>query len=206
MVTRTGKDIFILASISAALDEGGTIFKVYFLGQDISESKQLEATAQRQAEELEQALLEARVEQEIAKDREGEVAALLEALDQICLVTLISTDKTITYINNKNVEVLGDSKESIEGRNHSDLDQLARENPDDYNSMWNNLLQGNMQRREFTLDVQGKKVWIMENYIPVHDTEGNINKIINIGIDITEFKDFEQELMQQIIDQRKATK
>ncbi len=166
----------------------------------------MEATAQRQAEELEQALLEAQVEQEIAKDREGEVAALLEALDQICLVTLISTDKTITYINNKNVEVLGDSKESIEGRNHSELDQLARENPDDYNAMWNNLLQGNMQRREFTLDVQGKKVWIMENYIPVHETEGNINKIINIGIDITEFKDFEQELMQQIIDQRKATK
>lgn len=206
MVTRTGKDIYILASISAALDESGAIFKVYFLGQDISESKQLEATAQRQAEELEQALLEAQVEQEIAKEREGEMTALLEALDQICLVTLISTDKTIIYINNKNVEVLGDSRESIEGRNHSDLDQIARDNPEEYNTMWNNLLQGKMQRREFTLEVQGKKVWIMENYIPVHDTDGNINKIINIGIDITEFKDFEQELMQQIINLRKATK
>jgi len=206
MVTRTGKDIYILASISAAFDEGGSIFKVYFLGQDISESKLLEATAQRQAEQLEQALLEAQVEQEIAKEREEEMSALLEALDQICLVTLISTDKTITFINNKNVEVLGDSRESIEGRNHSELDQIARDNPEEYNAMWNNLLQGKMQRREFTLEVQGKKVWIMENYIPVHDADGNINKIINIGIDITEFKDFEQELMQQIINLRKATK
>jgi len=63
-VNQNGTEFYILASISPALDEMGSIYKIYLLGQDVTDSKLLEIRAHKQAEEIEQSLLEIRVEQD----------------------------------------------------------------------------------------------------------------------------------------------
>lgn len=195
---RNDDELYILCSLTPALEENGDIYKIFLLGQDVTESKNIEIMAQQQAEEIEQNLIELQTEQDLSKQREDEMSALLQALDTTCLVTEISVDGRITYINQKNVEVLGDKKEDIEGRIHSEIDFEARTNPKKYQKFWNDLLEGKAQRREFSLKVKGKTIWISEHYTPILDETGNVVKIINIGIDVSEGKEIEKKLQEQI--------
>ncbi|HOP04274.1 MAG TPA: PAS domain-containing protein [Tenuifilaceae bacterium] len=197
-VNHSEEELYVLASISPAFDESGRIFKIFFLGQDVSESKKIELKAQAQAEEIEKSLMELEMEQELSKQREEEMDALLQALDTTCLVTQFEPDGRITYINNKNVETLGDPKSKIEGKLHSELDFQAKNNPQEYKQFWEDLLLGIQKTREFSLNVSGKNIWISEHYTPIKNTEGKVIKIINIGIDISASKDTEKKLRETV--------
>lgn len=195
---RGSQELYVLCSITSAFNEHKEIYKVFLLGQDVTESKQIELKAQQQAEEIELSLIELQTEQELASQRQAEMEALLNALDTTCLVSEFDSNGKILFINNKNVEVLGDSKEEIEGKLHSDLDYEAKAHPEEFKLLWDNLLSGKPQTREFSLNVKGKNVWISEHFTPIKDERGNIVKIINIGIDITEGKEAEIRLKKQI--------
>jgi methyl-accepting chemotaxis protein len=199
-VNRLEEELFILCSITPSFDENGSLFKIFLLGQDVTQSKQLELKAQKQAEEIEQNLLEVKMEQEISQQKEEEMKALLQALDKTCLVTEIDVDGKITYINNKNVDTLGDSKEMLEGKYHHEIDFQAKNQPEHYRNLWNNIMDGLPQRREFSLFVKGKTVWISEFYTPIINENGKVSKVINIGIDITESKETEIRLQKIIKD------
>lgn len=193
-VNRSGSEMYIIASISPALDEIGSIYKIYLLGQDVTESKIIELRAHKQAEEIEQSLLEIRVEQELNEQREQEMKALLLALDHTCLVTELDPDGLITYINNKNTETLGGKKEEIEGKLISELDFVAKNKPKEFKKFWDNLSKGIKQNREFSLTIDGNEVWISENYTPIMNEHNQVTKIINIGFDISEIKRKEKEM------------
>ncbi len=197
-ITSNGQELFLLASITPALDDMGSIYKIFFLGQDVTENKQLELRAQKQAEEIEQNLLEIRVEQELSAQREEEMKALLKALDDICIISEMDPSGQITYINSKNVEVFGDRKEDIEGRFHREIDHVAKTRPNDYNAFWNELLKGKKQIREFSIAAKGREVCLSEHYTPVVNDQGQVVKIINIGFDISESKQREQEMFRLI--------
>ena len=197
-LNRTNDELYVLCSITSTLNEQGEIYKVFLLGQNVTESKQIELKAQQQAEEIELSLVELQAEQEIASQRQSEMQALLDALDTTCLVTEFDVDGKILFINNKNVETLGDSKEEIEGKLHADIDYEAKVHPERYKILWDNILEGKTQTREFSLNVKGRNVWISEHYTPIKDEKGKIVKIINIGIDITERKEAEARLKKQI--------
>lgn len=199
-VNRGGNELYIISSISPALDEIGSIYKIYLLGQDVTESKLLEIRAQKQAEEIEQSLLEIRVEQELNEQREEEMKALLLALDHTCLVTELDPAGLITYINNKNTEVLGGKKEEIEGKLISDLDFVAKNRPKEFKKFWDNLSKGIKQNREFSLNIDGKEIWISEVYTPIMNEHNQVTKIINIGFDISEIKRKEKEMAALILE------
>jgi methyl-accepting chemotaxis protein len=195
---RDNEEIYILLSITPAFDENGDIFKIFLLGQDVSEAKQIEMRAQEQAEEIELSLMELRTEQELAQERDEEIKGLLLALDNTCLVTEFDCEGKILFINNKNVEILGGSKEQIEGKYHSEIDYFAKNQPEKYKKFWDAICSGQAQQREFSLNVKGGDVWISEHYTPIMDNKGEIVKIINIGIDISAGKNEEIRLRKQI--------
>jgi methyl-accepting chemotaxis protein len=193
-VNKNGIDLYIVVNISPALDDSGSIFKIYLLGQDVTESKLIELRAQSQAVELEESLLEIRVEQELNEQREDEMKALLQALDHTCLVSELEPSGLITYINNKNTEVLGGKKEEIEGKFIADIDYLAKNKPEEFKKFWDNLSSGKKQSREFSLTIDDKEVWISEAYTPIINEHNQITKIINIGFNISEIKQKEKEM------------
>ncbi|MFO8023021.1 MAG: PAS domain S-box protein, partial [Perlabentimonas sp.] len=192
------EEFYTLASITPAFDQNNELYKIFYLGQDITDTKKIELKAKQQAEEIEQNLIKLQEEQEITKQQEEDISALLQALDNTCLVTEISPEGEILFINNKNVETLGDSKDKIEGKFHYELDFEAKTKPEKYRKFWSNILEGNTEKRDFSLNVNGKNVWISEQYTPVRDKSGKITKIITIGIDITEGKEKELLLQKQI--------
>jgi len=193
-VDKNSNELYILASISPAFDEFGSIFKIYFLGQDVTESKLLEIRAQKQAEEIEQTLLEIQVEQELNLQRDDEMKALLQALDHTCLITELDPAGVITYINNKNIQVLGGIKEEIEGQLIAEVDFVAKNNPKEFKKFWDNLSKGKKQNREFSLTLKGKEITISEVYTPIINDHNQVTKIINIGFDISEIKRKEKEM------------
>ncbi|MDD4385272.1 MAG: PAS domain S-box protein [Bacteroidales bacterium] len=196
--TRDNEERFVLCSITPSFEETGEIYKIFLLGQDVTESKRIEIKAQEQAEEIEQILVEMQAEQEVSEQRQEKMDELLQALDKTCLITEIDPSGTINFINNRNTEVLGDEKDNIEGRLHSELDSEAKTNPDAYRKFWNDLLSGLPQKRNFSLKVKGSDVWISEHYTPIINDQGEVVKIINIGIDISDSKLIERKLQKQI--------
>lgn len=205
IVGNNSVDKYIMTSISPGIDDMGMIMKIFLIGQDITETKKLELMAQKQAEEIEQNMIELKMEQELSAQREKDMETLLKALDQNCLVTVLQPDGLITYINNKNVEILGDAKESIEGKYLQDLDFTAKNKPKEFKAFWDNLHKGIKQTREFSLNVQGRETWVKENFTPVMDEFGQLFRIINIGFDITDNKQKEAE-MSSLISQLKDLK
>lgn len=198
IITRDNLDLYLHINVSPTFDDLGGIYKIILIGQDITESKFLEIKAQKQADEIEANLAELQAEQKVARMKENDIKGLLQALDTTCLITEIDLSGRITYINNKNVETLGDPKDKIEGKYHRDLDGLAKKSPKDYEAFWNSLLSGISQNRVFSLTVNGLEKWISEHYTPVTDDNGNVTKVINIGFDITDSKEKEKE-MQRLI-------
>ncbi|MGD9977514.1 MAG: PAS domain-containing protein [Bacteroidales bacterium] len=199
------RDIYVMTTISPGMDATGQIIKIFLVGQDVTETKKLELMAQKQAEEIEQNLMQLKTEHERSVRREKDIETLLKALDQNCLVTTIEPSGLITYINNKNVEILGDAKEKIEGKYLQDIDFEAKHKPKEFKIFWENLQKGVKQQREFSLMVNQKEVWILENYTPVMDESGELFRVINVGFDITENKVREAE-MTQLIEQFKKLK
>lgn len=199
------RDIYVMTTISPGMDATGQIIKIFLVGQDVTETKKLELMAQKQAEEIEQNLMQLKTEHERSVRREKDIETLLKALDQNCLITTIEPSGLITYINNKNVEILGDTKEKIEGKYLQDIDFEAKHKPKEFKIFWENLQKGVRQQREFSLMVNQKEVWILENYTPVMDESGELFRVINVGFDITENKVREAE-MTQLIEQFKKLK
>lgn len=188
------KDIFMQTTISPGIDELGCIIKIFLIGKDITASKSLEIQAQKQAEEIAKNLETIKTAHQQEAEQKQDKQELLSALDQYCLITVIDPSGLILYINNKNVETLGDAKAEIEGKYLQDIDYTAKNQPDKFNLMWNNILSGKSQQRDFSLNVNNKTVWIRENFTPIFDSNGSLAKIFNIGIDITQAKEQELEL------------
>lgn len=189
------KDIYLQATISPEVDEMGSILKIILLGNDITSTKNLELKAQKQAEEIDNNLKKINAAHELEAEQKKEKLELLMALDQYCLITIIEPSGLITFINNKNVETLGDAKEKIEGKYLQDIDFSAKHQPEKFLEMWNNLLQGKIQQRDFSLNVNNKEVWIHENFTPIMGKNGKPTKFINIGFDITTAKELETKLL-----------
>lgn len=202
LVGNNGRERFLLASLTPGFDPMGLLIKILLVGHDITESKKLELMTQQQAKEIEKNIKRIQEEQELSSLRQREMETLLKALDQNCLVSIIEPDGLITYINNKNVEVLGDKKEDIENHYLQDIDSTAKNKPKEFERFWKSLHKGIKQTREFSLDVKGETHWVLENYTPIMDESGTLYKIINIGLDITENKRKEMEL-NAVIEQLK---
>ncbi|BDX37854.1 hypothetical protein CYCD_12090 [Tenuifilaceae bacterium CYCD] len=205
VVGNNSVDKYIMTSISPGVDDMGIIIKIFLVCQDITENKKLELRAQKQAEEIEQNILELQMEQEVSAQRQKDMETLLKALDQNCLVTVLEPDGLITYINNKNVEILGDAKEDIEGKHLQDIDYSAKNRPKEFKEFWDNIHRGIKQSRVFSLNKMDKEIWIQENYTPVMGEKGELYRIINIGFDITDNKHKEAEL-EKLINQLKDLK
>lgn len=204
-LTPEGDDRYLMLSFSPAFDEIGSLMKVLVLGQDVTETKLLEQRAKRQAEEIEKNIEKIEQEQEVAKVRQKEINAMLLALNQNVIVSEMTGEGKITFINQRNVDILGDTPDKIVGKFHRELDFTAQNDPAKYKIFWDNLMNGVSQERIFSLQVGGETKWIREQYTPVPDENGSIFKIITLGFDITAEKVNEKEA-ERLREELKAKK
>ncbi len=162
---------------------------------------QLLDRSQKQAEELEQQeeemrqnMEEMQATQEEATKREMEFVTLIDTFTQILMVAEYDFNGKLTDINDNYLDILNLPKGQLLGKKHkSDLFMDDAEQTK-HNQLWTDLKNG-MVKESVEYYKSGKSdFWIQESYLPVKSAHGIVQKILCIGIDITEQRKTESEI------------
>lgn len=109
---------------------------------------------------------------------------LLEAISQSNAIIEFAKDGTILNLNTRFAEMMGYSVEELIGQNHSVF--LAEPQRDEYDLVWQKLAFGEPYAGKFKRKSKdGSAIWIQASYSPVINLNGEITKITNISVDIT---------------------
>jgi methyl-accepting chemotaxis protein len=165
------------------------------------QTKELLAQYQVQSDELriregmmQENLQELQKLQEEAVTREKETEGIIEALANIGSIVWYDTQGNITNIKDSSLKLAGLTEKDVIGKNQSEYAMEAIEDPKAFKAFWDDLRRGQPRRRLFKTETKTGYLYISELYTPIYDKSGKIEKIINIGFNITEQKLLEEEI------------
>ncbi|RLD63557.1 MAG: hypothetical protein DRJ01_03425 [Bacteroidetes bacterium] len=161
----------------------------FLLKQSQQQGEELAA----QEEEMRQNLEELQATQEDAARREAELNGLWNALNINSSIVVFDMSGNIIDINDKNLEIVGATREQMLGKNLASFASEAKEDPVAYKKFWEDLKLGKSRTRVFKEISKGKEIWVSETYTPILDNSGKPIKVLNIGTDITKSKKNEIE-------------
>jgi methyl-accepting chemotaxis protein len=150
----------------------------------LEESKLKSEELAAQEEEMRQNMEELQTTQEESARRELEMNGILDALDSSYIVLELNLDGSIISINENAKNLLGNSSNAVEGQNIRTL--LKQDEIDEFEVMWNTILEGESTSRQRKIKRGGKEFIISESYTPVYNEMDEIYKILNIGVEIVE--------------------
>ncbi|MCU0444147.1 MAG: GAF domain-containing protein [Microscillaceae bacterium] len=88
--------------------------------------------------------------------------------------------------------------DEIRGKNHRIFVSPKKAQSTDYQQLWQELRQGNIQSGEFErINQLGDLVWISGSYVPVVGKNGEVEKIIELALDITQNRKMTEDLKAQ---------
>ncbi len=115
-------------------------------------------------------------------DYQGKVAAI----DRAQAVIEFDLQGNILAANRNALDMLGYRLEEVAGAHHRifcDPDYAASP---EYRAFWQSLRRGEFQSGEFgRVGKSGRRVWVLANYNPIFDAEGNPCKVVKFATDVT---------------------
>lgn len=158
-ITKTGREIWILASYNPILDSNGRPFKVVKIATDV--------TAQKLS----------------AADDSAQIVAIQKAL----AVIEFKMDGTIMKANQNFLDAMGYRLDEIVGRHHRMCIDPAERNSPEFAQFWADLNKGIYQASEYKRIGQGgREIWIQASYNPVFDLNGRPYKVVKYATNITQ--------------------
>lgn len=114
----------------------------------------------------------------------------LNAIDRSNTVLEIDLDGKVLAANKNLLVALGYKSEAeLKGKNLQDLLAKDKEQIGSISEMWSQCRQGHFYAGDFKLiGRQGEVVWISGSYNPIMNYDGNVNRIIQYGMDTTQRK------------------
>ena len=157
--------------------------------------------SQAQAEELkrqEAVMLENMKQLEAAQaesgKKESEIAGILNAINQSTLVAELGLNGRYTSINDRFLMILESHREQVLGKLHSEFAQVDPY-ADEYKEFWSSLREGKSRSNTESYKLfSGKEIWLQQTFTPIINNEGNVYKILNIAVDITETRALQERL------------
>lgn len=146
--------------------------------------------------EMRKNLQEMRRLKEETESKDSEMRGLFRAVDATSLVTQYDKDGTIIRVNSRVIDLMQISEEEIVGKNHADISSFKPDNKD-YRKFWEDLRHGQTRSLVESIQTRQKTIWLSETFSPITDDHGNVQKIINIGMDISSTKVLERQLRLQ---------
>ena len=146
--------------------------------------------------EMRRNLQEMRRLKEEAETKDSEMRGLVRAVDSTSLVTQYAKDGTILHVNARMLDLLQATEDDLVGRNHADISSF-KPNDKNYRKFWEDLRHGQTRSLVESINTKAKTIWISETFSPITDDKGNVLKIINIGMDISDTKVMERQLRLQ---------
>jgi len=158
-----------------------------------------------QEKEMRKNLNELQTIQNESNIRSLEMQGVIAAINSISIVIEYSPQKEVIDVNEKFEEKFFISAESAKGRKHSDFSSMKADS-EDYFQLWNDLLAGKSKTLLERIQTSKSELWLSQTFTPIKDLEGNITKILNIALDITETKMLERQLRRQVKEMREQDK
>ncbi|NLD14922.1 MAG: PAS domain S-box protein [Gammaproteobacteria bacterium] len=108
-------------------------------------------------------------------------------VNESLLVVEYSTDGKILYANDAFLALTGYAHAELQGRPHTVLCTAEYARSADYQRFWQQLAEGNVVRdRCLRLARDGREIWLRASYAPVLDDRGQVERIMQLALDITE--------------------
>ena len=158
-VTKSGKDVWILASYNPIFDAEGKPVKVVKFATDITEQKKLSAESRGKLEAL------GRSQAVIEFDMRGHVLS----------------------VNHNFLRTMGYTEDEVVGAHHSLFCDENLVKSAQYRNFWAALGQGEFQSGLFKR--RGKHdadIWILATYNPILDIDGKAYKVVKFAMDVTD--------------------
>jgi PAS domain S-box-containing protein len=157
--------------------------------------------SQAQAEALklqENAMLESlnKLEETQAESRkkESEISGILNAINQSTLVAELGLNGRFTSINDRFLLALESHREQVLGKLYTEFAQVDPYS-DEYKTFWASLKEGkSISNVEIFKLFSGKQVWVQQTFTPIINSDGNVYKILDIAMDITETRILQEKL------------
>jgi len=184
----TKKEIWLFNQYNPIIDDKGQVSKILYLAIDITEQKQTEEQVQKLLKD--------------AKEKEIEISSLISGVDQ----TLMRAEYTISgkFIdaNDIHVHTLGYDIEKMRGQNIQEF--VPEEEKEQFKKIWNNVKRGGLE--QITVKRKNKEtnedIWLLNQYTPINNEEGDIVKVLYLAIDISEQKRAEERAKQLLYSSR----
>ena len=161
----TGEEIWLLNQYVPVKSPKGQVVRVIYLAIDITEYQKVYQEAVQLKEEME---------------------AIQVAIDSTMLKAEYTPDGILLDANERHQRVLGYKLEDMKGK--SIFEFVPEEEREEFEKVWNEVREGKAKqivvRRENM--ATGEDIWLINQYSPVFDKNGNIRKILYLAIDITD--------------------
>jgi PAS domain S-box-containing protein len=146
-------------------------------------------------EELKQNLEELSATQESLQKAFAKIDGQLKAINATIGYVELSIERKILQANPIFCDLVEYSTEEIKNLPHTKLVPIQQVENNTYEIFWQNLLQGNIQTKEYErITKSGKRIWIYASYAPIFDKQNNLVKIIKLAVDVTENKKRVEEI------------
>src|SRR3989339_9243 len=164
--------------------------------QLLSKAKKQAEELEQQEEEIRQTMEEMQATQEEARKREEELNALIKGYGLLMPILEFDLKGRIIEANDNYLKIYKARKSQLIGKQHkADLFMNDTE-LQKHQAFWENLANGKEQEQIEYIKSGKEDYWLLEKFLPVQDRFGIIQKVICIGIDITDQKKTESKIKQ----------
>jgi len=164
----------------------------------LKESKEMQKQMQAQEEEMMQNMEQLLATQDTISHESKNSRVFMDALAKAFLVSELGPQGNYVNVNQLLAKLSGYSQEEIIG-NHFSLLLQQRADSEIVAKHWEQILEGKAIEGQFVRYRKNRfKFWVHEIIFPVIDQDGNVERVITIGYDISEMKEQEQQLKEYL--------
>ncbi|MBS1489274.1 MAG: PAS domain S-box protein [Bacteroidetes bacterium] len=155
----------------------------------LSESQQMTEEMRAQEEEMRQNMEELQATQEEMQRGQMESSAAMEAINGSTMMADYDSEGNMISANSNFLKLFGYSLDEVKGENHKIFVPRDDRGAESYRKFWKELSSGKTQRGEFKgITKFGKEIWLLGQYNPIVNRDGEVVKVTEIVFDITSLK------------------
>ena len=154
----------------------------------------------RQEEKIYQNIFELEQKLEASRHKEVEISGILNAVYASSLVAEYSLNGRISSINHKFARLLEITPGELIGKHLSEFTETEKYS-EEYRKLWQDVRKGEIRTQvEKFRSMKGREIWLYQTFTPIADNEGNITRILNIALDITQTRVQQESLEKQTVE------
>ncbi len=109
-----------------------------------------------------------------------ETEAILDALAETCIVTRYDTNAVVQDLRDKTLDMTGYKRTDIVGHNLREILALTKNDMDNFDKFWDDIIRGKHKTRKFT---RGEQLY-RESFTLINDADGQPYKVISVALPV----------------------